>query len=253
MTQDSSSSMHGKVALITGGGTGIGKGIARTFADAGARLFIAARNLERLQQSAEEIAAKSEQHVTPLPVDVTDESSVQEMFSQVMQQSGRIDVLVNNSGSIEGDPIEILSAEKWHRVMDTNVTGMFLCIREAFKIMRPQGGGRIINIGSIAAQRARHSSAAYTTSKHAVWGLTQSAAIEGRDCNIAVSALHPGNVLVERRMDRRSASGRDEGPEPMMSVNDIGRTALLMATLPPDVNMLEAIVIPSQQLYLGRG
>lgn len=253
MTQDSSSSMHGKVALITGGGTGIGKGIARTFADAGARLFIAARNLERLQQSAEEIAAKSEQQVTPLPVDVTDESSVQEMFSQVMQQSGRVDVLVNNSGSIEGDPIEILSAEKWHRVMDTNVTGMFLCIREAFKIMRPQGGGRIINIGSIAAQRARHSSAAYTTSKHAVWGLTQSAAIEGRDCNIAVSALHPGNVLVERRMDRRSASGRDEGPEPMMSVNDIGRTALLMATLPPDVNMLEAIVIPSQQLYLGRG
>ena len=253
MTQDSLSSMHGKVALITGGGTGIGKGIARTFADAGARLFIAARNLERLQQSAEEIASISEQQVTPLPVDVTDESSVQEMFSQVMQQSGRIDVLVNNSGSIEGDPIEILSAEKWHRVMGTNVTGMFLCIREAFKIMRPQGGGRIINIGSIAAQRARHSSAAYTTSKHAVWGLTQSAAIEGRDCNIAVSALHPGNVLVERRMDRRSASGRDEGPEPMMSVNDIGRTALLMATLPPDVNMLEAIVIPSQQLYIGRG
>ena len=253
MTQDSSSSMHGKVALITGGGTGIGKGIARTFADAGARLFIAARNSERLQQSAEEIATKSGQQVTPLPVDVTDESSVQEMFSKVMQQSGRIDVLVNNSGSIEGDPIEILSAEKWHRVMDTNVTGMFFCIREAFKIMRPQGGGRIINIGSIAAQRARHSSAAYTTSKHAVWGLTQSAAIEGRDCNIAVSALHPGNVLVERRMDRRSASGRDEGPEPMMSVNDIGRTALLMATLPPDVNMLEAIVIPSQQLYLGRG
>lgn len=253
MTQDSSSSMHGKVALITGGGTGIGKGIARTFADAGARLFIAARNSERLQQSAEEIATKSGQQVTPLPVDVTDESSVQEMFSKVMQQSGRVDVLVNNSGSIEGDPIEILSAEKWHRVMDTNVTGMFFCIREAFKIMRPQGGGRIINIGSIAAQRARHSSAAYTTSKHAVWGLTQSAAIEGRDCNIAVSALHPGNVLVERRMDRRSASGRDEGPEPMMSVNDIGRTALLMATLPPDVNMLEAIVIPSQQLYLGRG
>ena len=253
MTQDSSTSMHGKVALITGGGTGIGKGIARAFADAGARLFIAARNLERLQQSAEEIATKSRQHVTPLSVDVTDESSVREMFNQVMQESGQVDVLVNNSGTIEGDPIESLSAEKWHRVMDTNVTGMFFCIREAFKIMRTQGGGRIINIGSIAAQRARHSSAAYTTSKHAVWGLTQSAAIEGRDCNIAVSALHPGNVLVERRMDRRSASGRDEGPEPMMSVDDIGRTALLMATLPPDVNMLEAIVIPSQQLYLGRG
>ncbi len=246
-------SLEGKIALITGGGTGIGKGIARAFAGAGAQLFIAARNMDRLNETAAEITSASGAEVTPHHMDVTDEHSVASVFEHIMNQCGRLDILVNNSGSIEGDPIETLSAEKWHRVMETNVTGMFYCIREAFKIMRPQGGGRIINIGSIAAQRARHSSAAYTTSKHAVWGLTQSAAIEGRDHNIAVGALHPGNTMVERRMDRRSGSGRDEGPEPMMSVDVIGRTALLMATLPPDVNMLESIVIPSDQLYIGRG
>ena len=247
------SPLAGKVALVTGGGTGIGKGIARIFAQNGAKVWIAARNADRLQAAATELSDRAAVQVTPASVDVTDDESVSGLFTDLMKQEGRLDILVNNSGSIEGDPIESLSSEKWNRVLGTNVTGMFYCIREAFKIMRPQGGGRIINIGSIAAQRARHSSAAYTTSKHAVWGLTQSAAIEGRDCNIAVSALHPGNVLVERRMDRRSASGRDEGPEPMVAVDDIARTALLMATLPEGTNMLEAIVIPNEQLYIGRG
>ncbi len=246
-------SLDGKIALVTGGGTGIGKGIARIFANAGANVTIAARNMERLKATADEIAAEANASVDAITMDVTDEASVKSVFEHVMGNHGRLDILVNNSGSVEGDAIESLSAEKWARVMDTNVTGMFYCTKEAFKIMRPQGGGRIINIGSIAAQRARHSSAAYTTSKHAVWGLTQSAAIEGRDINIAVSALHPGNVLVERRMDGRSGSGRDEGPEPMMDVDNIARTALLMATLPPEVNMLEAIVIPNEQLYIGRG
>lgn len=245
--------MNGKVALVTGGGTGIGKGIARIFAHNGAKVWIAARNSARIESTAKEVSDGATFPVSAATVDVTDEDSVSALFRRLVSEDERLDVLVNNSGSIEGDPIESLSGEKWNRVMNTNVTGMFYCIREGFKIMRPQGGGRIINIGSIAAQRARHSSAAYTTSKHAVWGLTQSAAIEGRDCNIAVSAIHPGNVLVERRMDRRSASGRDEGPEPMISVEDIARTALLMATLPDGTNMLEAIVIPNEQLYLGRG
>lgn len=249
----SAESLDGKIALVTGGGTGIGKGIARIFANNGANVTVAARNVERLQASADEISAESGTTVTALSMDVTDEESVISVFESVMNAHGRLDILVNNSGSIEGDPIEVLSSEKWLRVMNTNVTGMFYCTKQAFKIMRPQGGGRIINIGSIAAQRSRHSAAVYTTSKHAVWGLTQSAAIEGRDVNIAVSALHPGNTMVERRADARSGSGRDEGPEPMMDVENIARTALLMATLPPDVNMLEAIVIPNEQLYLGRG
>jgi NAD(P)-dependent dehydrogenase (short-subunit alcohol dehydrogenase family) len=137
--------------------------------------------------------------------------------------------------------------------MDVNVTGPFLGSREAFKIMKPQGGGRIINIGSISAQRPRHSSSPYSTSKHAVWGLTQSLALEGREHGIAVSVLHPGNVLVERRSDGKSSTGRDEGPEPLISTADMGKTALLMATLADDANLLEAIVLPLGQDYLGRG
>ena len=249
----SNETLESKIALVTGGGTGIGKGIARIFANNGANVTIAARNMERLQTTADELSAESGTTVTALSMDVTDEDSVGNVFASIMGAHGRLDVLVNNSGLIEGDPIETLSAEKWLRVMNTNVSGMFYCTKQAFKIMRPQGGGRIINIGSIAAQRSRHSAAAYTTSKHAVWGLTQSAAIEGRDINISVSALHPGNTMVERRADARSGSGRDEGPEPMMDVENIARTALLMATLPEDVNMLEAIVIPNQQRYIGRG
>ncbi len=249
----SEETLDGKIALVTGGGTGIGKGIARAFSNAGAQVTIAARNVDRLNQAAEEIATASGNEVVPVAMDVTDEESVASVFADIMQRHGRLDVAVNNSGLVEGDPIETLASDKWQRVMDTNVTGMFYCIREAFKIMRPQGGGKIINIGSIAAQRARHSSAAYTTSKHAVWGLTQSAAVEGRDHNIAVGALHPGNILVERRMDGRSGSGRDEGPEPMIEVDTIARTALMMATMPLDVNVFEAIVIPNQQPYIGRG
>ncbi|MXZ03853.1 MAG: SDR family oxidoreductase, partial [Chloroflexi bacterium] len=155
-------SLDGKIALVTGGGTGIGKGIARIFANNGANVTIAARNLERLQATADEISAESGTTVTAISVDVTDEDSVASVFQSVMDAHGRLDILVNNSGSVEGDPIEQLSSEKWLRVMNTNVTGMFYCTKQAFKIMRPQGGGRIINIGSIAAQRSRHSAAVYT-------------------------------------------------------------------------------------------
>jgi len=134
--------------------------------------------------------------------------------------------------------------EKWQRVVDVNVTGPFWGSREAFKIMKPQGGGRIINIGGISAQRSRHSSSPYSTSKHAVWGLTQSLALEGREHGFAVSVLHPGNVMVERRSDGKSSTGQDEGPEPLILTADMGKTALLMATLADDANLLEAIILP---------
>jgi len=152
--------------------------------------------------------------------------------------------------------VDTLSLEAWERVIGTNVTGAFLCTREAFRIMVKAGGGRILNIGSISAQRARMHSAPYTTSKFAIWGLTQltqATALDGREHGITASCLHPGNVLVERRADRRARAGRDEGIEPMMSPDVIARTALLIVTLPPDVNMLEAIVLPVEQAYLGRG
>jgi NAD(P)-dependent dehydrogenase (short-subunit alcohol dehydrogenase family) len=244
--------LDGKVAIITGGGSGIGKGIAKAFADEGCSVVIAARNGERLNAAAAELSSVGAT-VIAVPTDVTNEDQVISLFAKTMDQFGRLDVLVNNSGAFDGGPVEDLTLEQWQTVIDVNVTGPFLGSREAFKIMKKQGGGRIINIGSIAAQKPRHSSSPYTTSKHAVWGLTQSLALEGRDHNIAVSALHPGNVMVERRGNGKSATGRDEGPEPLISTEDMGRTALLMATLPDGSNMLEAIVLPLGQDYLGRG
>ncbi len=244
--------LDGKVAIVTGGGSGIGKGIAKAFADEGCSVVIAARNADRLNAAAAELSSGGAT-VIAIPTDVTSEDQVISLFAKTMDQFGKLDVLVNNSGAFDGGPVEELTMEQWQKVIDVNVTGPFLGSREAFKIMKKQGGGRIINIGSIAAQKPRHSSSPYTTSKHAVWGLTQSLALEGRDHGIAVSALHPGNVMVERRGDGKSATGRDEGPEPLISTEDMGRTALLMATLPPGSNMLEAIVLPLGQAYLGRG
>ena len=244
--------LDGKVAIITGGGSGIGKGIAKAFADEDCSVVIAARNADRLDAAAAELS-NGGGTVISIPTDVTSEEQMISLFAKTMDQFGKLDVLVNNSGAFDGGPVEELTMEQWQKVIDVNVTGPFLGSREAFKIMKKQGGGRIINIGSIAAQKPRHSSSPYTTSKHAVWGLTQSLALEGRDHGIAVSALHPGNVMVERRGDGKSATGRDEGPEPLISTEDMGRTALLMATLPPGSNMLEAIVLPLGQAYLGRG
>jgi NAD(P)-dependent dehydrogenase (short-subunit alcohol dehydrogenase family) len=247
--------LEGKVAIVTGGGSGIGKGIARAFAVEGCNVVIAARGLERLQAAAHELQAQATAgaRVVAMQADVTDEKQVQDLFSKVMEQFRRLDILVNNSGVVKGARVDMLPLNTWKETMDVNVTGAFLCLREAFKIMKDAGGGKIINIGSISAQRPRHHSAAYTTSKFAIWGLTNAAALDGREFNIAVSCIHPGNVMVERRANTRSGAGRDEGPEPMLSTEPVGRTAVLMASMPVDANMLEAIVLPNAQTYLGRG
>ena len=244
--------LDGKVAIVTGGGSGIGKGIARAFVGEGCSVVIAARNADRLNATAKELGGDAGS-VVAIPTDVTDEEQMVSLFAKTMDRFGRLDILVSNAGAFDGAPIEDLTMEQWQRVLQVNVTGPFLGAREAFKIMKKQGGGRIINIGSISAQRPRHSSSPYSTSKYAVTGLTHSLALEGRDYGIAVSVLHPGNVMVERRADGKSATGRDEGVEPMIATDDMARAALLMATLPSDVNMLEAIVLPLGQDYLGRG
>jgi NAD(P)-dependent dehydrogenase (short-subunit alcohol dehydrogenase family) len=155
---------------------------------------------------------------------------------------------------VKGGPPDEFSLADWNDVMSVNVTGTFLSSREAFRTMKRQGdGGRIIIVGSIAAHRSRPHSAAYASSKHAVWGLTQALAIDGREFGISVSCLQPGNTQVERRADGRAHGGRDEGSETMMPSQDIARTALLMATLAPGTNLLEATVLPIQQPYIGRG
>ena len=244
--------LDGKVAVITGGGTGIGKGIARAFAEEGCDLVLAARTVEPLNETASELSALGVRAVV-VPTDVTDEFQVKALFARTMEEFGRLDILVNNSGAFDGGRIDLVTTEQWNRVIDVNVTGPFFCTREAFGIMKDAGGGRIINIGSISAQRPREHSAPYTTSKNAIWGLTQCTALDGREFGISASCIHPGNTAVERRSDGKSATGRDMGAEVMISTREMARTALLMVTLPPEANMLEAIVLPVQQKYIGRG
>ncbi|MGE5195635.1 MAG: SDR family oxidoreductase [Deltaproteobacteria bacterium] len=242
------SKLAGKVAVITGANQGIGKGIARACAAEGAGLALGARNAAKLEQTARELEAAGAE-VLAFPVDVTDERAVDGFFDAVVKRFGRVDILVNNAGAFDGGRIDELTLAAWNNVVGACLTGAFLCSRRAFALMKAHGGGRILNIGSISAQRPREHSAPYAAAKFGVWGLTQATALDGRPFGIVASCLHPGNVLVERRQD----SGQESDDEPMMSVETIAEAALTMLTLPPHVNMLEAIVLPVEQLYLGRG
>ncbi len=236
--------LEGKVALVTGANRGIGRGIAEAFAAEGAALTLMARDAALLNKTAEALN-QSGADVLAVPADVTDEKQVGDVFRQGLDRFGRLDILVNNAGTFEGyGPIDQVPVEVWDKVVAVNLRGPFLCTREAFRIMKQQRGGRIINIGSIASQRVRPHSAAYSTTKHGLWGLTQVTALEGRDHGISCGVLNPGNVLVEKRVGT---------PEPMMSVEDIVQAVVAMAALPPHVNMLEATVLAVEQLFLGRG
>lgn len=243
------SRLQGKVALVTGGNRGIGKAIARGLAAEGARLVLTARGGDELRRAADEIRAAADTEVLTLAADVTDERHVQDLFAHAMERYGQLDLLVNNAGAFDGGPLDELSVEAWDKVIAVNLRAPFLCTREAMRIMKRQGGGRIINIGSISAQRVRPNSGPYSASKHGLWGLTQVTALEGREHGITCGCLHPGNVLVERRV----SSGKREDDEPMMTPEELAETAVLMAALPPHVNLLEAIVLPIGQLYVGRG
>jgi len=240
--------LDGKIAVVTGGNQGIGKSIAKMFAAQGAKLALAARNTEKLEATANELRAQNVE-VLAQPTDVTDESAVQALFDAVMEKYGRVDILVNNAGAFDGGRIDEVTLEAWNNVIGVCLTGTFLCSRAAFSIMKDQGGGRILNIGSISAQRPRAGSTPYASAKFGVWGLTQATAIDGRPFGIIASCLHPGNVQVERRQE----TGGTSDDEPMMSMETIAKAALVMVTMPDDVNFLEAIVLPKDQLYLGRG
>ena len=240
--------LAGKVAIVTGAGTGIGKGIARAFAREGARLVLAGRTRATLDAAAQE-AQSLGAAVRAVPADVTNEQQVHDLFAETVAAFGRVDILVNNAGVFDGGPIEDLSLDTWQHVIAVNLTGPFLCIREAMRLMKAQGGGRIINIGSISAQIPRINSAPYSTSKFGLEGLTRSAALEGRDYGVAVSCLHPGNVATERRL------GTDVpiDQEPMMTPDELATVVVTMAALPLHVNLLEGIILPVKQAYLGRG
>ena len=240
--------LDGKVAIITGGNRGIGKAIAKGFAAEGASLTIAARDAALLTQTAEELRNRGAK-VLAVPTDVTDEEQIKTLFEKAMNEYDRLDILVNNAGAFDGGPIDELSTEAWDKVIGVNLRAPFLCSREAMRIMKAQGeGGRIINVGSISAHRVRPNSAPYSSSKFGIWGLTQVTALEGRPHGITASCLQPGNTFVERVQNRPQPPS-----EPMMDVDDLAQAAVLMATLPPNMNMLEATVLPVEQLYIGRG
>jgi len=242
------SRLKDKVCVITGANQGIGKAMAQLFAQEGAKLALCARNKEKLAAVEAELTAAGAD-VIAVPTDVSDADAVDRFFAQIGERFGRIDLLVNNAGAFDGGRLDQVTTEGWHNVIGACLTGAFLCSRAAFAMMKEQGGGRIINIGSISAQRSREGCAPYTAAKFGVWGLTQATALDGRPYGIVCSCLHPGNVRVERRID----SGLNSDDEPMMSMETIANVALTMATLPADVNMLEAIVLPNEQLYVGRG
>lgn len=234
--------------IVTGGSRGIGLGIAESLLAAGCKVTICSRSESQVTAAADDLRTRFPD-VTACRADVGSEADVSRLFDHALRQFGQVNILVNNAGNFDGGPLDELSLQQWNNVLDACLTGPFLCTREAFRHMKPQGGGRILNIGSISAQRARMFSVPYTSAKFGIQGLTQAAALEGRAHGIVVSCLHPGNVLVERRQE----SGLAADAEPMMSIEAIVKAALTMLSMPDDVNFLDAIVLPVGQLYLGRG
>jgi NAD(P)-dependent dehydrogenase (short-subunit alcohol dehydrogenase family) len=240
--------LTGKIAIVTGASRGIGRGIAAALAREGATLLLNGRNPDRLADAATELRSAGAT-VETLAGDVAQEHVVNQLFAYTVERFGRLDLLVNNAGAFDGGPLDAFDVTAWDRVLATNLRAPFLCTRAALAIMKQQRSGRIINIGSISANRVRPHSAAYSASKHGLWGLTQVAALEGRAYGVTVCCLNPGNIAVERRQESTAV----EDTEPMIAVADIAEVALLMATLPPNVEMLEATVLPHEQMYVGRG
>jgi NAD(P)-dependent dehydrogenase (short-subunit alcohol dehydrogenase family) len=240
--------LQDRIAVITGASTGIGQSIAAAFAAEGAKTVLASRSREKLEIAANEIrSAGATVHV--VPTDVTAEDEVVGLFRQTLDIFGRVDILVNNAGISKGGPTEELSLNLWQQVLGINLTGAFLCSREAFKIMKTQRSGRIINIGSVSAKVPRVNSAPYTTSKFGLEGLTRSLALDGREYGIAVSIIHPGNTATPIWQGREQIARR----EGVMSAEDLARVAVTIAALPSEVNMLETIVLPVSMPFVGRG
>ncbi len=238
--------LKGKVAMVTGASRGIGKAISIGLAEEGADLVLAARSVEHLQKTQAEVMAKGVK-AEVVPTDVTREDQIINLFAKTMECFGRLDILVNNAGVFMLEPIETLSTELWDNVLAIELRAPFICTREAFRIMKKQGGGRIINIGSISASRVRPFTAPYNAAKFGLIGLTHTTALEGRDFGITCGCLHPG---ITGDLVKNAAKAK---PDPMMAYSDTAATAVYMACLPPNINILDLIQIPINQPYLGRG
>ncbi len=250
-------SSQGRIAIVTGGGTGIGKAAAHALLRDGWCVAIAGRRPEPLHQAIEESGAGD--RAIAVPTDVTDPASVEALFATTVKQWGRVDVLFNNAGiGSQGVLLEDLSIDHWKRVVDTNLNGMFYCLQQAFKVMKAQSpqGGRIINNGSISAHAPRPNSIAYTATKHAVMGLTKTAALDGRKYDIAVGQIDVGNAgteLAQRMTQGVPQANGQVAAEPLMDVKLVGESVLYMANLPLTANVLFHTVMATKMPFVGRG
>ncbi len=243
------------IALVTGAGSGIGEAVAVALAGAGFTAVLTGRRREQLDRVAGLIGAGA--HV--IPSDLTDPVSVAALFAEIRSAHGRLDLLFNNAGTnAPAIPLEDLSFDQWRGVIDTNVTGVFLCIQEAFRLMKAQEprGGRIINNGSISSTMPRPNSAPYTASKHAVTGLTRAASLDGRKYGIACGQIDIGNTLTP--MAAKMPGGVLQAdlsirPEPTFDVKHVTEAVLLMAGLPLDANVQSMTIMATAMPYVGRG
>jgi NAD(P)-dependent dehydrogenase (short-subunit alcohol dehydrogenase family) len=245
-----------KIALVTGAGSGIGRATAAALVAVGYQVALAGRRREPLEETA---AALPAGHTLVLPCDVSDASAVAAMFGQVAAQFGRLDLLFNNAGTgAPPVPFEELSVEAWRRVVDINLTGVFLCSQQAFRLMKDQAprGGRIINNGSISAHSPRPRSAAYTATKHAVTGLTKSMSLDGRAYDIAVGQIDIGNAATDMtRVISRGVPQADGtlAAEPTMDVDEVAKAVVFMASLPLTSNVQFMTVMATKMPFIGRG
>ena len=247
-----------KIAIVTGAGSGIGKASALALLNDGWSVVLAGRRGELLEQAVKEAGSHGNRALA-VPTNVADPRSVSALFAKTKERFGRLDLLFNNAGvSSPAVPLEDFSFEKWQAVVDVNLNGVFLCLQEAFRIMKAQDprGGRIINNGSISAHTPRPNSSPYTATKHAVTGLTKCASLDGRKYDIACGQIDVGNAATELAAKMAKGVPQANGtvaPEPMMDVEDVARAVVYMASLPLSSNVQSMTVMANQMPFIGRG
>ena len=252
---------NAKTAVVTGGGTGVGKAVALALAGAGYQVVVAGRRQAPLDETCAEAQAKygAGERMLGIATDVSDPAAVEQLFARTVQRFGRVDLLFNNAG--RGNPPGSFldwTPEQWREVVDVNLNGMFYCLQQAFRTMRDQSprGGRIINNGSISAHAPRPNSSAYTATKHAVMGLTKTAALDGRAYDIAEGQIDIGNAMTElaSRMAKGVPQANGEiAVEPLIDADVVGQSVLYMASLPLEANVLFHTVMATKMPFVGRG
>jgi len=249
---------QGKVALVTGAGSGVGRVCALALLDAGYSVVLAGRRADALDETMRQAGANAGRTLA-VPTDVGDPQAVTALFERTAAAFGRLDLLFNNAGmGAPAIPLEELTYEQWRAVVDVNLTGAFLCTQHAFRLMKDQTprGGRIINNGSISAHTPRPNSAPYTSTKHAMTGLTKSTALDGRKYDIACGQIDIGNAETEMTARMKNGVLQAHGEvavEPVMDAANVARAVVYMASLPPDANVLFLTVMATKMPYVGRG